>query len=129
MRRYALGAAAGCAAAAAGFAAIHLMEPSPATGPRVAEEVEKTDNGYTAAAIADWERVAEQAADLALLASPGVREASRTREERELVVGRGDTMMRLLLRADVPRNQAAAAIAAMRKVTIRVGSFPVRSWP
>lgn len=92
------------------------MEPSPATGPRVAEQVEEAENEYTAAMIADWERGAEQAVDLALLASPGVREASRTREERELVVGRGDTVMHLLLRADVPRNQAAAAIAAMRKV-------------
>lgn len=92
------------------------MESSPATGPRVAEQVEEAENEYTAAMIADWERVAERAVDLALLASPGVREASRTREERELVVGRGDTVMRLLLRAEVPRNQAAAAIAAMRKL-------------
>ena len=92
------------------------MEPSPATGPRVAEQVEEAENEYTAAMIADWERVAERGVDLALLASPGVREASRTREERELVVGRGDTVMRLLLRAEVPRNQAAAAIAAMRKL-------------
>ncbi|MDE0175912.1 MAG: peptidoglycan DD-metalloendopeptidase family protein [Defluviicoccus sp.] len=116
MRRYALGAVAGGAAVAAGFAAIHLMEPSPATGPRVAQQVEEAENEYTAAMIADWERGAEKAVDLALLASPGVRGASRNREQRELVVGRGDTVMRLLLRADVPRNQAAAAIAAMRKV-------------
>ena len=92
------------------------MEPSPATGPRVAQQVEEAENEYTAAMIADWERGAEKAVDLALLASPGVRGASRNREQRELVVGRGDTVMRLLLRADVPRNQAAAAIAAMRKV-------------
>ena len=116
MRRYALAAVAGCCAIAAGAAAVLYLDPFASSGPGVAERVEKTEERYSRRLIETWERAAEESVDLALLASPGVQGASRTREVRELVVGRGDTLMHLLLRAGVPRNQAAGAIEAIRKV-------------
>ena len=116
MRRYALAAVAGCCAIAVGAAAVLYLEPFASSGPDVAERVEETEERYSGHLIETWERAAEQSVDLALLASPGVQGASRTREVRELVVGRGDTLMHLLLRAGVPRNQAAGAIEAIRKV-------------
>ncbi len=116
MRRYALAAVAGCCAIAVGAAAVLYLDPFASSGPGVAERVEKTEERYSRRLIETWERAAEESVDLALLASPGVQGASRTREVRELVVGRGDTLMHLLLRAGVPRNQAAGAIEAIRKV-------------
>ena len=60
------------------------------------------------------EREAEGTVDLALLAARSSTPAQgrRTGSRRE----RGDTVMRLFLRAEIPRKQAAAAIGAMRKV-------------
>ena len=97
-------------------AAAYILEPFPHIGTRVATTAGPVETPYTPSAVEEWEREAEAAVELALLASPGVRDASRSLEERALVVGRGDTMMHLFLRAGVPRSQAAAAIDAMRPV-------------
>jgi murein DD-endopeptidase MepM/ murein hydrolase activator NlpD len=82
----------------------------PATVPYV------TSDPKILAWIEEWERAAEETVSLGLMASPGVREASRTKVERTLVVRAGDTMMRLLRRANVPADQAVSAIRAMKKV-------------
>ncbi len=97
-------------------AAAYILEPFPHVGTRVAATVDPVETPYTPSDVEEWEREAEAAVELALLASPGVRDASRRLEEHALVVGNGDTLMHLFLRAGVPRNQADAAIRAMRPV-------------
>ncbi len=97
-------------------AAVYVVDPFPSVVERATEAPAPKEAPYPQHAIEEWEREAEAAVDLALLASPGVRDASRSVEERTLEVGSGDTLMLLYLRAGIPRNQAAAAIEAMRKV-------------
>ncbi|MDE0056724.1 MAG: peptidoglycan DD-metalloendopeptidase family protein [Defluviicoccus sp.] len=96
--------------------AVYIVDPFPSVEDRATEAPAPKETPYPRHAIEEWEREAEAAVDLALLASPGVRDASRSIEERTLEVESGDTLMHLFLRAGVPRNQAAAAIEAMRKV-------------
>lgn len=79
-------------------------------------EVAGPPTAKDAAWIAAWESDAEDRVHLALLPSEGVRVASRTKERRRLVVKSGDTMMRLMERATIPRKQAVKAIRAMRKL-------------
>ena len=98
------------------MAAVYFVDPFPTIVDRAADTPAPKETPYPRHAIEEWEREAEAAVDLALLASPGVRDASRSIEERTLQVGSGDTLMHLFLRAGIPRNQAAAAIEAMRKV-------------
>ncbi len=69
-----------------------------------------------AAWIAAWEADAEDAVHLGLLPSAGIRAASRADASRNIVIKRGDTMMHLMERATIPRNQAIQAIQAMRKI-------------
>ncbi len=97
-------------------AAVYIVDPFPSIGDRATEPAAPKETPYPPHAIEEWEREAEAAVDLALLASPGVRDASRSIEERTLEVESGDTLMHLFLRAGVPRNQAAAAIEAIRPV-------------
>ena len=97
-------------------AAVHLLDPFPSIGDGVAPPPAPAENPYTPSAVEEWERDAEAAVELALLASPGIRDASRDLVERTLAVGRGDTLMHLFLRAGVPRNQADSAIRAMRRI-------------
>ena len=115
-RRATLAVVAGCCAVALVVGSILFLEPSPSDEEPVTTTASEAAEKYTPGLIEEWERDAERAVDLALLASPGVLAASRSLVTRELVVGRGDTMMHLFLRAGVPRKQAAAAIDAMRKV-------------
>ena len=110
------GAVAACCLAGLIAAAVHILEPFPSVDTAVREPAAPPANPYTPDAVEEWERAAEAEVDLALLASPGVRDASRSLEEQALVVGRGDTLMHLFLRAGVPRNQADAAIRAIRPV-------------
>ena len=110
------GAIAACCLIGLLAAAVLVLEPFPSIPTSAPDTAGPVENPYTASAVEEWERKAEAAVALALLASPGVRDASRSLEERALVVGRGDTMMHLFLRAGVPRKQADAAIRAMRPV-------------
>ena len=115
-RRVALAAVSGTCLIALAALSIHFLEPSPSIEESETAVVEKPGRDYPRALIEEWERDAESAVGLALLASPGALEASRDVVERKLVVGSGDTMMHLFLRAGVPRRQAVAAIDAMRPV-------------
>ena len=107
---------AACCAVASVAAAVYVLDPFPSSEPRVAPPPAPVENPYTPQAVEEWEREAEAAVDLALLASPGAREADRELVERTLVVGSGDTLMHLFLRAGVPRGQADSAIRAMRRI-------------
>ena len=110
------GAIAACCLIGLVATAVYILEPFPSSRISAPDTAGPVENPYTASAVEEWERKAEAAVELALLASPGFRDASRSLEERALVVGRGDTMMHLFLRAGVPRRQADAAIRAMRPV-------------
>ena len=92
--------------------AVTAAAPADLSGREVAGPPTAKD----AAWIAAWERDAEGSVHLALLSSEGVRAASRTKASRHLVVKSGDTMMRLMERATIPRRQAVKAIRAMRKL-------------
>ena len=116
LRRPLSRAVAWCCLAGLAGAAVYLLEPFPSVDTGVPDAAPPVENPYTPRAVEEWEQEAEAAVELSLLASPGVRDASRSLEEQALVVGRGDTMMHLFLRAGVPRNQADAAIRAMRPV-------------
>lgn len=115
-RRIALAAVAGCCLIALVAVSVRLLDPVPPSEPPTPVAVAKPDSKYSPRQIEEWEREAEKAVDLALLAGPGNLEASRDVATRDLVVRSGDTVMHLFLRAGIPRKQAAAAIAAMRKV-------------
>ena len=115
-RQATLAAVAGCCLIALVAASIRILEPFPSTETRAPVAVGEADEKYTPGLIEEWERDAEAAVELALLASPGALGANRSVVERKLVVGRGDTLMHLFLRAGVPRNQAAGAIDALRRV-------------
>ncbi len=114
--RHALAAVAGICLIALAALSIRLLEPTPSAETPAPVAVAEPERKYTPRQVEEWERAAEGTVDLALLAGPGVLDADRKVVERDLVVKRGDTVMRLFLRAEIPRKQAAAAIGAMRKV-------------
>lgn len=115
-QRFVLATVGGFCLIALAVVSVRLLEPTRSGDTPGPIAVGEPDRKYSPLQIEEWEREAEKAVGLALLAGPGVLEASRNVVKRDLVVERGDTVMHLFLRAEIPRKQAAAAIAAMRRV-------------
>ena len=97
-------------------AAVYIVDPFPSIGDRATEPAAPKETPYPPHAIEEWEREAESGGRPRPAGEPRRPRCQSQPGHPELVVGRGDTMMHLFLRAGVPRKQAAAAIDAMRKV-------------